>query len=151
MQNANVPASERIAIVAALNPVSQSAGASSTSWISMAQWKTLMAVIAVGALGSSATVDAKFEQATDSSGTSAKDVTGKAITQLTKAGTDDNKQAIINLRDTDLDFNNGFSHVRLTVTVATAACLTQAIVYGMDRRQGSPADNDATTVDEIVA
>lgn len=75
------------------------------------------------------TVDAKLQQATDSGGTGAKDVTGKAITQLLAAG-GNNRQAIIEARDTDLDVNNGFAYVRLSITVGTAASLIQALLLG---------------------
>jgi hypothetical protein len=149
--NHNLLPSDRAAIVGMLSPLSQSAGARSTGWVSMADWITLMAVLQVGALGSSGTVDAKLEQAVNSSGGSAKDIAGKAITQLTQAGTDDNKQAIINVRQTDLDYENGFTHLRLTVTTATAASLTSALVLGMDRRHGVPSAYDLASVDEIVA
>jgi hypothetical protein len=52
--------------------------------------KRLMAII-LGVLGAAATVDAKLQQATDTSGTGAKDISGKAITQLVKASNDNNE------------------------------------------------------------
>lgn len=149
--NHNLLPSDRAAIVAAVNPTSQAAGTVSTPWISMANFHTMMAVIQAGVLGASATLDAKLEQATSAAGAGAKDIAGKAITQLTKAGSDDNKQAIINVRASDLDVNGGFSHVRLSVTVATAASLTAALVLGFDKRYGAASDDDAASVDEIVA
>lgn len=148
--NANLNASAVVAVLAAINPVSQSAGTVTTGWIDMQDWFRTMAVIQVGALGSSATVDAKFQQATSDVGAGVKDVAGTLITQLTKAGTDDNKQVLINLRPEDLDFNNGFRYVRLSITVATAASLISALVLGLDARYGAANMSDATTVDEIV-
>ena len=148
MQNHNLPPSSRLGLVDVINPSSQAAGTATTGWISMASVGAVLAAIQVGALGASATVDAKFQQATSAAGAGAKDITGKAITQLTKAGTDDNKQVLMSVRAEDLDFNNGFTHVRLSMTVATAACLTSAMVFGMDGRYGEVAH--ATTVDEVV-
>ncbi|QEH80837.1 hypothetical protein EIK56_23000 [Sphingomonas sp. C8-2] len=148
--NANLNASAVVAVLAALDPVSQGAGTVTTGWIDMQNWFRAMAVVQVGALGASATVDAKFVQAKDNAGGSAKDVPGTAITQLTKAGTDDNKQVVINLRPEDLDFNNGYRFVRLSITVATAASLISALVLGLDARYGAADMSDATTVDEIV-
>lgn len=148
--NHNLPGSNEVGMLAALAPVSQAAGTVSTPWIAMKDYATMMAVISVGVLGSSATVDAKIEQAQNSGGTGAKDITGKAITQLTKAGSDDGKQAIINFRQADLDAQNDFTHVRLSLTVATAASLTSAALFGLDQRYGLASDNDASTVDEIV-
>jgi hypothetical protein len=74
-------------------------------------------------------VDAKLQQATDSTGTGAKDIPGKAIVQLLAAG-GNNRQALIEVRDTELDVNNGYAFVRLSVTVASAASLVQAVVIG---------------------
>ncbi|ARR55338.1 hypothetical protein HY78_18770 [Rhizorhabdus wittichii DC-6] len=148
--NANLNASAVVAVLAAIDPASQAAGTVTTGWIDMQDWFRIMAVLQVGALGAAATVDAKFVQAKDGSGGSAKDVPGTAITQLTKAGTDDNKQVVINLRPEDLDFNNGYRYVRLSLTVATAASLISALVLGLDARYGAANMSDATTVDEIV-
>lgn len=151
MMNHNLPASDIAGVVAAINPTSQSAGTQSTSWISAANYTNFLAVVQAGVLGASATLDAKIEQATDSSGTGAKDVTGKAITQLTKAGSDDSKQALIAFRQADLDIANDYTHVRLSVTVATAASLTAALLLGFGARYGVASGNDAASVDEIVA
>jgi hypothetical protein len=148
--NANLPSSNRAGVIAAINPASHAAGDVSTAWISLADWFGIMAIIQAGALGASATLDAKFEQATSAAGAGAKAVSGKAITQLTKAGSDDNKQAIINLKPGDLDIANDFTHVRLTLTVATAACQAAALIIGTDPRYGHSSASDAATVDEIV-
>lgn len=147
----NALPSERAAVVGVIDPDAYSASTVTTGWISAADFQTFMAVVYAGDLGASATLDAKLEQASDSSGTGAKDVTGKAITQLTQAGSDSNKQAIINLRQEELDIQNGFTHFRLSVTIATAACDAGASVYGFDPRTGLASDSDAASVDEIVS
>lgn len=147
--HANLKPSQRVAIAAAINPIS-SAAAQSSGWVDATLFHNWLAVVQVGVLGASGTVDAKFEQATSAGGANAKDVTGKAITQLTQAGTDANKQALINLKQTDLDFTNGFKFIRLTITPATAASLVAGALLGFDQRYGVASDNDATTVDEIV-
>lgn len=148
--NHNLPSSDRAGIVGAINPASHNAGAVSTGWIAMKDIFAAMAIVHAGVLGSSATLDAKIEQATDGSGTGAKDVSGKAITQLTKAGSDDNKIAIINFRQSDLDLANAFTHARLTITVGTAASSASALVVNTDPRYGAASDNDIAAVDEIV-
>ena len=52
--------------------------------------------------------------------TGAKDFSpAKAITQLLAAG-GNNRQVIIEARDTELDVNAGFAYVRLSITVGTA-------------------------------
>lgn len=134
---------QRLTVAAAINPQSSSANLTS-AWVSAAAFANLCALIAVGAISSSGTFDAKLQQAQDSSGTGAKDITGKAITQLTQAGSNSNSQAFINLRPDELDVNNGFSYVRLSVTPATAASLLFAALLGVDPSYG-PADTQAAT------
>ena len=147
----NILPSDRVAILAAISPVSQAAGAVSTGWISMQNWRSVMAIVQAGVLGAAATLDARLEQATSAAGAGAKDIAGKLVTQLTQAGADSNKQAIVNLRQVELDFANGYSHVRLTLTVGTQASLVSAVLLGLDARYNPASDSDAATVDEIVA
>jgi hypothetical protein len=149
--NPNLLPSDRAAIVGVIDPDVTAAGAVSTGWVAAKDFLTFMAIVFAGTLGSSATLDAKIEQASDSSGTGAKDVTGKAITQLTQAGTDSDKQAIINVKQSDLDIVNGFTHLRLTITVATASSDAGGVLLGFDPAFGPASDYDAATVDEIVA
>lgn len=141
--------SEQVAVVGIVPPDATAAGAVSSAWISMASYNDLMAIIFAGALGTNATVDAKLQQAKDSSGTGAKDVTGKAITQLTQAGTDkSNKQAIINMTAAELDRANAFTHVRLTVTVAVATSDVGAVLLAGAARYGPTTQ--AASVDQVV-
>lgn len=147
----NALPSERAGLVGAIDPDAYGTGTETTGWIDAKDFFTFLALVSVGTLGSSATVDAKLEQAKDSSGTDAKDISGKSITQLTQAGTDSDKQALINLRQEELDVQNGFTHFRLSITVGTAASDAAGFVFGMDPRLGTAADNDASSVDEIVA
>lgn len=142
--------SQRNAVLAVLNPISQSAATVTTGWIAAKDFFAFMAIISAGVLGASATIDAKLQQASDGSGTGAKDISGKAITQLTKAGSDDNKQVIINLMQEEMDIANGFTHFRLSLTVATAASLISAVVLGMDARESPANVLNAATVDEVV-
>lgn len=141
--------SQRTSIVGIINPQSASS-VQSTGWIDATTFNNYLASVAVGALGSSATVDAKLQQATDNSGAGVKDVTSKAITQLTKSNTDDNKQALINLKQEDLDFANGFKWFRLSITPATAACLIAGTVWGHDARYSPATDYDLTSVTQVV-
>lgn len=146
----NALPSEQAAVLGVIDPDATAAGTVTSDWCSMAQFESIMAVVMAGTLGSSATVDAKLEQATDSSGTGAKDVSGSAITQLTQAGSDDDKQVVINCRAADLDVSNGFDHVRLSITVATATSDAGGIVLGFGPRHAPASDNDLASVDEIV-
>ncbi|MET4170973.1 hypothetical protein ABIB99_002055 [Bradyrhizobium sp. LA6.1] len=141
--------SQRVGIVGFISPVSQAAGTVTSGWMDATTFHNFMAVLKTGVLGASATVDAKLQQATDNTGTGAKDVTGKAITQLVKAS-NDNNQVTIDLKQEDLDFNGAFKWFRLSVTVAAAASLIDATIFGFDARYGFGTDNDAASVVQNV-
>lgn len=125
----NARISELQSLVATIDPVSQGVGSVTTGWVPAANHERFLATILTGVLGSGATVDAKITQAKDATGTGAKDVTGKAITQIVKAS-GDNKQALINLRTEDLDSNNGFAYIQLSITVGGAASLVAGSLVG---------------------
>ncbi|ODM77788.1 hypothetical protein [Bradyrhizobium elkanii] len=141
--------SQRVAIVDSIAP--QSTAATVTSgWIDATVFHNFLALVQLGALGALATVDAKLQQATKTDGTGTKDVAGKAIVQFTKANNDDNKQAAINLKQEDLDFNNGFKFFRVSITVGTAASQVGAAVLGLDARYGFASDNKNATEAQII-
>jgi hypothetical protein len=148
----NLNPSDRAGIVGMIDPDAYTASTVTTGWIDARAFHSFMAIVMAGTLGASATLDAKIEQASDSGGTGAKDVTGLAITQLTQAGTDSDKQAIINIDPhKDLDRNNGFDYFRLSMTVATATSDAGGVVLGFNPRNGGATANDAATVDEVVS
>ena len=88
-------------------------------WLSMKNYSRVCAFISLGTWNSSDDLDeARLQQATDSSGTSAKDFTTDA------SGGDydtdnpidaDGDFVIIEARAEDLDVDNGFDHIRLYV------------------------------------
>ena len=113
----NAKGSELFAVLATIDPASLAVGTVTTGWLSVANFHALVASIETGALGTSATLDAKLQQAKDATGTGAKDVTGKSITQIVKA-TGENKQVLVNFHPADFDLSNDYGFVRLAVTVA---------------------------------
>lgn len=145
----NAKPSEQVALLAAISPVQQAAGTVNSGWISTAKASRLLFLIATGVLGASATVDAKLQQATDSSGTGAKDITGKSITQIVKA-TGDNKQVEINLLDDELDVNGGFNYVQLSITVGTASSFVGALALGFNLSDLPASASNAASVVQIV-
>ncbi len=149
MFTVNAKASEAIALLANYNAASVSASTVTTGWISAANHERFLAMVSSGVLGSSATLDAKLQQASDSSGTGAKDITDKTITQIVKAS-GDNKVALINLKASELDVANGFTHFRLSMTVGTAASLLDAKVIGLvPRYEPNSAYNIAAVVETV--
>jgi hypothetical protein len=127
--DANLRFSELNAVLATLDPASVAASTVVTAYVPATNFHRLSAVLQTGVLGTAATVDAKLRQATDASGTGAKDITGKAITQIVKTS-GDNVQAMIDLRTDELDATGGFAYVSLSVTVGAAASLLSAVLYG---------------------
>jgi hypothetical protein len=147
--NPNVKLSEKVAILATLDPASVAAGTVLTAWVPLANVGQLTALIQTGVLGASATVDAKLRQATDASGANAKDIAGKAITQIVKA-TGDNVQALVEMRAEDLDVNNGFGFVALSVTVGAAASQLSAALIGSASRYLPASTLNQAAVKQIV-
>lgn len=146
----NSLASENIAVLATQDPASVAASTVTSGWVDASRFLEIMALIQTGVLGASATLDAKLQQATDSGGSGAKDVTGKAITQIVKAS-GDNKQAIINLRPEQLDVANNFRYVRLSVTVGTAASIFGSSLLGLHPRNGLASDSNQAAVAQIIS
>lgn len=147
----NALASEVAAVVGVIDPDAYAASTVTTDWIAAADFQQFLAVVMTGDLGAEAEVTAKLEQATDSSGTGAKDITSKSVTTLTHSPVDSNKQALINLRSEELDVANSFTHFRLSMTIATATSDAGAIVLGLNPRNGLASDSDLSSVDEIVS
>lgn len=146
MLTANQKLSEGLAVLATYDPASVAASTVTTGWVDQSVFFYVLALIQTGVLGAGATVDAKLQQATDNAGTGAKDVTGKAITQIVKA-TGDNKQAMISMKEADLDTEGGFRFIRLSITVGVAASqLSAALIGGVPRFQPASAYNQAGVV-----
>jgi len=147
MTNPNILPSDRARLMGVIDPDAYGTGTETTAWIAAEDFNNFLAVISAGTLGTSATLDAKIEEAEDGSGTNPQDL-GKSIAQLTQAGTDQSdKQALINFRADEL--SDGYTHVRVSMTVGTATSDAAAYLFGFDARY-EPA-TDATSVDEIVS
>lgn len=151
MPDINLKPSHRVGVVGAINP--QSATTVQTSaWIDATTFHNYLALIALGAITATGLVNAKLQQATDNAGTGAKDVTGKAIAQMSAAAPNSNQQALINLKQEDLDIANGFKFFQLSITPSVAAALIEATIVGLDPRYGfgSDAANAAASQQQVV-
>lgn len=116
-------------------PADSETGEVNSGWASMANLHGILFVISVGDIAAGGTLDAQVEQATTSAGAGIKDITGKAITQLTQAGGDSDSNPIcIWVAAEDLDVANDFDHVQLEVTGAVAAAEYSVIAYGVPAR-----------------
>lgn len=142
--------SERFALVATVDPDAYTTGTFTSDYVDMGDFERLLAVVAAGTLGSSGTLNAKLVQATSAAGAGKKDITGKAITALTEAGSDSDKQALINLKSDELDVVNSFRYVAVELTLATAGSDAAVLVFGEKARYQPASDYDLASVDEIV-
>ncbi len=147
----NLNPSQCSALVGVIDPDAYAAGTYTTGWWDTAEIEKALAIVSAGDFVATGVLSAKIQQATSSAGAGAKDVTALAITNLTQAGTDDNKQAMINVTAADLDFNNGFRYARLSVTLTTAGADMSAVVIGTNFRRGDGKSHNLTSVDEVVS
>jgi len=136
-----------------IDPDVTTAGTVTSDWLDMSLFDQALAVILAGTLGSSATLAAKIEQddgATAGAGTT-KDITGKAITNLTEASPNNSdKQALINVRADELDIANSYRWIRLSMTVGVADSDVGGVLLGLGPRYGPAYDNDLASVAEII-
>jgi hypothetical protein len=138
---------ESIAILGTIDPKDLATSAVNSDYCDCAKYGKVSAFILIGAI--TGTIDAKLQQASDSSGTGVKDITGKSITQL--AATDDNKQAVISVDVSELDLANDFTHVRCVVTPTGGTTNFGGVaMLGGDARFSPVDSHDLSTVAEIV-
>jgi len=93
-----------------------------TAYVNLANHQRAAYILITGTMVQNSTVDLQIWQATDSAGTGAKVIAGKAITQLTQAGGDGDDAVIIEVRSEELDVDGGFGYVAAVLTVGAANC-----------------------------
>jgi len=144
--SANLLPTEAIGLATRIVPSAQAAGAVTSAWVDARHFHTFAALLAVGVLGAAATVDFSIQQATDASGTGAKLL--KAATQKVKAS-HDNTEAWVSVRTEELDDQNGFTHLAITLTVGAATSDVAGYLFGYSPRYGPAAQ--AASVSETVS
>ncbi len=87
--------SQALAIVDCIDPDAYTTGTQGGDVIDMSKHARVMFIVMAGDLGSSAKIDFKVNGSAAAAMTAPALITGKQITQLTQAGTDSNKQAIV--------------------------------------------------------
>lgn len=148
MSKVNSLPSERAALVGVIDPDAYAANTYTTGYIPLKDFGRFLAVILCGTMGAAATLNAKLIGYSDASGGNPADIAGSAITALTQAGGDSDKQVLINL-NVDSLAGLGHTHFRLSVTTAVESVDFGAVVLGFDPRHAPASDSDAATVDEI--
>lgn len=146
----NAKLSECCALIATIDPQTVSNAAELfTDVIDFGSVQQVMACALTGNMAAE-TIDFKFYSC-DSDGSNAAAVTGKAATQLAAHATNnDNKQLIINVRDTDL-LASGKRYGKFGLVTGGATGGAASVCVHGSLRQGLAADNDLASVAEIVS
>lgn len=141
---------ERLAVVATVDPDAYGTGDQTTDVIDMKLHRRVVFVVMAGELGSSATLDFAVYGDTTSNGSFATAITGKSITQLTEAGTDSDKQALVEITAEEVAAQS-LRYIRGTLTIGTATSDAGVLALAGDTIYQPASENDLATVDEIVA
>ena len=138
--------SERAAVCATIDPFNGNNAATSSDAIDLSKFHEAMFVLLSGAIDS--TVDFKLQESANSDGSSASDITGKAITQET-GGDDDNKQWVICVKSEEL--SAGKRYVKAVATIGNGTTnLIACVGLGVRPRIGPASDDDLASVSQIV-
>jgi len=141
--------SERDAIVACIDPDAYGTGTYAGDVIDMLYFERVIFCVLVGDLGNVATIDFAVQESILTGGAFAAMSPVKAITQLTQAGSDDNKQVVVEVKADEL--TPGYRFLRGVLTVGGANSDASMVALA-DTARWKPASNwDLASVDEIVA
>lgn len=140
-------------ILAALAPVTANGtvAAHLSGYVDIADYHRLFVWLHVGTPAGASTIDVTLQQATDTDGSDAKeltDITGvagtKAPTQIV-AG-DAGVYVGIEIRSPEFDVTNGFHCLQVTVTVGTSTYTYSLVVFGIVSRYESVGITDFAEV-----
>jgi len=140
---------EQLAVVAKLDPKSQSAATVTSDYVDMAKIKKVIFILQTGVMGTSATVDMAIKGDTASGGSYTTTITDKSITQLVKAS-NDNNIAVVEVSAAEVAAQ-GYRYIRASVTVGTATSLVSLVALAGNLAYSSASENDLAAVVEIVA
>ena len=140
-----------LAVVDCIDPDANTTGDITGDIIDMKDFEQVMFVVQAGTLGTNATVDFQVYQGKTSGMGTPVVITGAAITQLTEAGTDSDKQAVVVVKQADLNAAAGYRWIRGTLTVGVATSDAGVVGLGGYPTYGPASDYDLASVDEIVA
>lgn len=140
--------SEALAVVGVIDPQTLASSETFTDVVDMGALQQVVAVLLTGNMAAE-TIDFKAYSC-DSDGSNAAAITGRAATQLAAHATNnDNKQLVINLRDTDLSAS-GKQHAKFGFVTGGATGGPVAVAVLGSPRQGLASANDLASVAEIV-
>ena len=144
--------SERAAGGATIHPQLIDNNTANSDYVDLSKFHEAMFILSVGATDT--TVDFSVRESRDNSGTGEQTLSGKSATQL--AGTDDNKQVVINVKAEELTQGapgSNYRYVRPRVTVGdgTTGAYVSVVGLGLKPRYGPASDDDLADVAQIVS
>lgn len=140
---------ERLAVVAAIDPDNYGTGTQGTDVIDLANVRRVLFIVMAGDLGSSASLAFEVRGDTAANGPFATKITGKEITPLTQAGTDSDKQVIVEVSSEEVRLQ-GFRFIRGVATLTAATSDYGVVALGGDTQFQPASEYDLASVDEIV-
>lgn len=141
--------SDNAVIVATIDPDAYSANTYTSDAIDMSLWDRVVFYVLAGDLATNNTTDFTVKGDTASGGSFTTTITGKAITQLTEAGTDSDKQVVVEVTQAEVQ-TQGFRYIRGALVVAVAAGDLAVLAIGYGPNVAPATDNDLASVDEYV-
>ena len=148
--------SEKLAIVATIDPANYSSGTNLSDAIDMQYHSRVMFVLLGGKFdnGKDGTIDLKIKES-DSSGGTYHTISGKSITQFTEHGSaHENSQAVINVDASELSTDHRYLKASLIIggtDAVPAAVVALASKSRFTNAVTSSSFGDLATVTEIVA
>src|SRR5262245_8136815 len=143
----NLP-SQKLALAAVVDPKNGNNAANASGYLDLRKFRQALFVLLAGSIDQ--TVDFKLQEAKDSAGTGVQDLSGKSITQF--AATDDNKQALINIRAEEMTVNSGYTHVRAVATVGNGTTnLISVVGIGLEPVQEPASGSNLSSVAQVVS
>ena len=138
--------SEQYPLMSVIDPDAAAVGTFTGDAIDMADFAGAVYHLAIGDMASSATVDYSIWSGTTSGGTYTA-ITAGSATQLTQAGTDADKQVVIEI-DARAVLAKGHRYIKDRLVVLVDAVDSCAMGFGIRARYGP--ETDLASVDEIV-
>ena len=148
MGNYNRGLREQLSVVSCIDPDAYTAATYNGDVIDMQDFRRVIFILQAGDLGSSATLDYRVEGSAVVGMTSSGTV-GTAATQLTQAGTDSNKQVVIEVTAEQVAAL-GYRYIRDEMIVGTATSDCGSIALGQSAHYSPASEYDLASVDEIL-
>ncbi len=148
--NTNLRFSDALQFMGSIDPQTLNNSADTTIWMDMRNVSKIGVVISAGAIAAGGAIDLLVRQATDNAGAGSKVVLA-ALDVTIFDDTEDNSQVMVDIDQVDLDQNNDFAFVQVTLTeTGSFAALVQAAAYGIGA-SFAPGTDLATVITKLNA